>query len=64
VNQSWTARGTGRNDATAAIVLTRLSFPLGTRRMTTMPTTGRNIIRLRMWLLIKSKEDLLRSESF
>src|SRR4030067_3125652 len=33
-------------------------------RETPPPATGRNVIRVRIWLLIKSKEDLLRSESF
>src|SRR4030067_970891 len=33
-------------------------------RMIAAPATGRNVIRVRIWLLIKSKEDLLRSERF
>src|SRR4030065_235555 len=41
-----------------------LSLPEGIMRMIAPPATGRNVIRVRMWLLIKSKEDLLRSESF
>src|SRR5512145_697999 len=52
------------NDATAAMILTTLSFPFGAKRSTSAPNRGTNVISVRICASTKFTEDLLRSESF